>query len=222
MKKIFTTICLSLLIAGCGSTQTPNWYLASSQQIERFEKNFLAGEQPPITELNFQNTVEEIKKSGDLDRLEKAWLTRTALQIAVLKVPDEGDYGKIAAVQPIPANSNYYIFLTGDAAKVNNDLLPKQYRQFHKALVDGDIVKAGKAIASMEDNPVSRLIASGLAVRHHMESEEILKTAVETASINGWKMALLTWMERMAAFYELSGEAAKAAAVRQHIDLIAS
>jgi hypothetical protein len=220
MKKLFCSICLSILLAGCGSTQTPNWFLASSQQIDKFEKNFLSGDQPAVMELNFQKALEEVKKSGDLDRLEKVWLTRMALQIAVLKETDGSDYKKIEAVQPIPANMNFYIFLTGDPSKVDAALLPKQYRQFHKAMVGADPGKAGKAIASMEDNPVSQLIAAGLAVRHHLESEAILRAAVETASMNGWKMALLTWLERMAAFYESKGEAAKAKTVRQRMELI--
>jgi hypothetical protein len=220
MKKIICIISVSILIAACGGTKTPTWFLASSQQMDRFEKNYLAGEKADITELNFSKAVEEIKKSGDLDRLEKAWLTRMALQIAALKEPDGGDYKKIEAVQPMPENGNYYIFLTGDIAKVDEALLPKQYQKFHKALAGKDSIGVGNAIAAMKDNPVSQLIAAGLAVRHQVESEAILQTAVETASVNGWKAALLAWLERMAAFYESKGEAAKANTVRQRIDLI--
>ena len=51
-----------------------------------------------------------------------------------LKEMDEGDYGKIAAVQPVPANRNFYLFLKGDPAAVNVVLLPEQYRSFLKPL----------------------------------------------------------------------------------------
>ena len=72
----------------------------------------------------------------------------------------------------------------------------------------------------MEDDSLSQLIAAGLAVRRHLESEAILQTAVSAASRNGWKRALLAWLERLRTFYEGSGEVAKAAAVRHRVDLI--
>jgi hypothetical protein len=220
MKNFICLILISILTAACGGTKTPSWYSASNQQMDRFEKNYLAGEKADITELNFNKAVEEIKKSGDLDRLEKVWLTRMALQIAMLKEPDGGDYKKIEAVQPIPENSNYYSFLAGNITEVDDALLPRQYRKFYKALAGKDLVGAGNAIAAIEDNPVSQLIAAGLAVRNHLESEEIIQAAVNAASVNGWKAALLAWLERMAAFYESKGETTKARTVRQRMELI--
>jgi hypothetical protein len=50
----------------------------------------------------------------------------------------------------------------------------------------------------------------------------ILRTAVETASRNGWKMALLAWLERLKSFHEAAGDAEKASAIRSRIDLILS
>ncbi len=220
MKKILCLLFLFLLLGGCSSKPTPGWIVAGNQQLETYKTHFLTGEQPVVTERHFQKAVEEIKKSGDLDLLEKAWLTRMALQGAVLGEMEEGEYGKIAAAQPVPANRNYYLFLTGDPAGVDGALLPPQYRSFLKTLRGGDVVKVGKAIAAMEDDPLSQLIATGLAVRRHFENEVILQTAVSAASRNGWKRALLAWLERQRTFYEATGDAAKAAAVRHRIDLI--
>jgi hypothetical protein len=220
MKKILCLLSLFLLLGGCGSRPAPGWIVAGNQQLEIFKKDFLTGGQPVVTERHFQKAVEEIKKSGDLDLLGKAWLTRMALQGAVLGEMEEGEYGKIAAAQPVPANRNFYLFLTGDPAVVDGALLPAQYRSFLKTLPRGDVVKVEKAIAAMEDDPLSQLIAAGLAVRHHLENEAILQTAVSAASRNGWKRALLVWLERLRTFYEATGDAAKAAAVRHRIDLI--
>ena len=220
MKKILCLCFLFLLIGGCGSRPTPAWIVSGNQQLEMFKTHFLTGGQPVVTERHFQKAVEEIKKGGDLDLLEKAWLTRMALQGAVLGEMEEGEYGKIAAAHPVPANRNFFLFLTGDPATVDGALLPAQYRTFLQTLRGGDVVKVGNAIAAMEDDPLSQLIAAGLAVRRQMENEAILQTAVSTASRNGWKRALLAWLERLRTFYEGSGEVAKAAAVRQRIDLI--
>ena len=76
--------------------------------------------------------------------------------------------------------------------------------------------------SSAIDDPLSRLIASGLAVRHGLETEVILRTAVETASRNGWKRALLAWLERLKSFHEAAGDVEKASAIRSRIDLILS
>lgn len=76
--------------------------------------------------------------------------------------------------------------------------------------------------SSAIDDPLSCLIASGLAVRHGLETEMILRTAVETASRNGWKRALLAWLERLKSFHEAAGDVEKASAIRSRIDLILS
>jgi len=53
-----------------------------------------------------------------------------------------------------------------------------------------------------------------------LEKEAILRTAVETASQNGWKRALLAWLERLKSSHEAAGDAAKASAIKSRIDLM--
>jgi hypothetical protein len=213
-------ICFILVIGGCSQKNSPSWIVTSNQQIERFKESFLTTGQTTVTEAYFRKALEEIKKSGNLDLIEKAWLTRMALQVAVLQEIDGGDYRKIADVKPVPANENFFLFLTGNFSTVDNSLLPVQYKGILSALREGDLIKTSKAISSIQNEPVSQLISAGLALRQNMVSEAIIQTAVDTASQNGWKAALLTWMERLVSFYEASGEVAKSADVRRHIDLI--
>jgi hypothetical protein len=220
MKKIVCLLFLFLLLGGCSSKPTPGWIVAGNQQLETFKQQFLTGGQPVVTERHFRKAVEEIKKSGDLDLLGKAWLTRMALEVAVLSEMEEAEYLKVAAAQPVPANRNFFLFLKGEKASVDRSLLPAQYRPFFDALRSGNTVKAEQTITAMEDDPLSRLIAAGIAVRFNLETEAILKAAVETASRNGWKRALLAWLERLRSFHEAAGDGAKADAVRQRIDLM--
>ncbi len=221
MKKAFSLLFLIFLLTGCGSKPAPVWIAAGHQQLGNFKQDFLIGREPPITEIHFKKAVEEIKKGGDIDLLGKVWLTRMALQIAVLREPEDGDYLKVEAVESIPANRNYYLFLKGGVAKVDLLLLPEPYRPLWAALQSGDAPKAANAIAAIND-PLSRLIAAGLAVRHKLETEAILQTAVETASQNGWKMALLAWLERLKSFYEAAGSAEKALAIESRIEIMSS
>jgi hypothetical protein len=219
MKNLFCLLFPILLLAGCGAKPAPVWIAAGHKQLETFKQDFLTGREPAITEIHFRKAVEEIKKGGDADLLGKAWLTRMALQVAVREEPEEGEYLKTEAVEAVPANRNFYRFLKGDAATVDVSLLPESYRPFLMAFRSGDAAKAAVAIVAIED-PLSRLIAAGLAVRHGLEMEVILRTAVEIASQNGWKRALLAWLERLKSSYEAAGDAAKASAIRSRIDMM--
>ena len=219
MKKLFCLLFPILLLAGCGAKPAPVWIAAGHKQLETFKQDFLTGREPAITEFHFRKAVEEIKKGGDADLLGKAWLTRMALQVAVREELEEGEYLKTEAAEAVPANRNFYRFLKGDAATVDVSLLPEPYRPFWIAFRSGDAAKAAVAITAIDD-PLSRLIASGLAVRHGLETEVILRTAVETASRNGWKRALLAWLERLKSFHEAAGDAEKASAIRSRIDMM--
>lgn len=220
MKKPLGLCLAFLLLVGCGSRTTPEWVVAGSQQLETYKRQYLAGGSPVVAERHFQKALEELKKSGDLDLLGKAWLTRMALQVAALADPEEGEYGRVAAAEPNRANSNYYRFLNGNPAEVEGALLPAQYRSYLKALQQRDPAQAEKEIVALADDPLSQLIAAGLAVRSGLESEAILLSAVNAASQNGWKRALVAWLERLQAWHEARGNTASAAAVRQRIDVI--
>ena len=218
MKKIAYLFTLIVLFAGCSSKPIPDWTSAAFNRLEDYKKNYLSGK-TDIAELHFKRAVEEIKKSGDLEILGRAYLTKYAVQSAVLERIDEGEYLKIDAVSTSSPNKNFYNFLKGNMDHVEGKELPGQYQAFFAAYRSGKFTDATGEISKIED-PLSRLIASGLLAQHDKCNEGCLKVAVDTASKNGWKRALLAYLERLQSFYETGKDLEKATFIQKRIELI--
>jgi hypothetical protein len=217
MRKVLSALVLLVLLTGCGPKPAP-WFREGAQRLENFKSDFLTGRPSAVVEMRFRQAADEIKKSGDLDLLGKLWLTRMALQVAVLEEPESAEFARIDRAYPVAANRNFSLFLRGDPAAAEGPL-PEQYQGFLAALHGGNAAELADATAKIED-PLSQLIAAGLAVRVHRESEALLTLAVETASRQGWKRALLAWLKRLEAFHAASGDRGRADALRQRLDLI--
>jgi hypothetical protein len=218
MKKNIIAFVFLMLIAGCGSKPIPDWTNAAFNQLDDFRENYLAGK-TQIAELHFNKAVDEIKKSGDLDILARAYLTKCAVQMAVLEKMDDRNYLRIDAAQPVPQNRNFHKFLSGDTARVEEKLLPVQYQSFFMAYRSGRFADMSGAISKMED-PLSKLIAVGFLVKQDKCDEVCLKIAIDAAGRNGWKKALLVYLEKLLSFYEVQKDMEKATTIRNKIELI--
>lgn len=208
---------LLLIIAGCASPVIPEWRYLSYNQLESYKKYFLL-EKDDIAEVHYKKAVEEIKKSGDLDVMARAYLTRAALSVAVLG-PLPEDYLKLEAIEPMPLNANYFKFLGGAFTEVDAKLLPSQYQDFLAAILKRSGEDIENALLQMED-PLSRLVAIGLTVRFGNYNDKILNLAVETSSNQGWKRPLLVYLANLKSFYEASGDRDRALKVERRINLI--
>ena len=218
MKKIIYLLTFSILLLGCGSKQVPDWTKASFNQLENYKKNYLSGKEQSA-ELYFNKVIDEIKKSGDLEILARAYLTKYAVHVAVIEAFDDGEYLRIDAIQPVLQNRNFFRFLKGSFDTVDERLLPQQYDGFLRAFRKGKIEDIAHEISRIED-PLSKLIAVGLLVQKNTYDEGILKIAIDTASHNGWKRALLVYLDKLQSFYEMKKETQKAANIKQKIQLI--
>ncbi len=209
-----------LLVTGCSSAPpVPDWLNASSNQLETYKKSYLGGKDK-IAALQFKSAVAEVKKSGDLEVLGRTYLIRMALETAVLADMENAEYLKIATVSPNRQNGNFYFFLNGKLEQTDVDLLPSQYRDFASALKSGG--GPGDRLRAIEkmNDPLSRLIAIGILVRLHQDDEALLKKAVETASAQGWKKALLVYLSRLKSLHEAKQDRSQAQAVSDRLELI--
>ena len=218
MKKVLYFLACFLLLAGCSTKAVPDWIKTSHNQLESYKKHFLQG-RDRLAEISFQKTVSEIKSGGDLRLLQIAYLTRYALQAAVLESFDDQDYRKLETVEPHPENISFHAFLQGAFDRVDEQSPPLQYRQFLRACKNGKQSDIDLAITAIED-PLSRLIASGLAVQKQFYHEGTLNTAIRTAAEQGWKKAILAYLKKLRDFYASTNEQKKADVTQQKIDLI--
>ena len=218
MKKIICFFALVAILAGCGSKPIPDWTYVSFNHLESFKKSYLSGNER-IAELHFHKATEELKKSGDLDILARAYLTKYAVHAAVLEPFDDREYLTIEAVSPAARNRNFHSFLKGAFDHVNEGLLPNKYDGFMKAFRGGKSENVTNEISKMEDS-LSRLIAVGLLVKQQKYDEGDLKLAIDTASRNGWKKALVVYLEKLHLFYEAKKEIDKAASIQQRLRII--
>lgn len=218
IKSLALLAILLLLMGGCGGKPTPTWIAAGHQQLESFKGEFLTGAAPRLVDLRFQKVQRELKKGGDLDLLQKAWLTRMALQVASRETMEPGDYPALEAALAVPPHRAFYRFLAGEK-ELEAELLPVAYRPFWQTLKAGGSGEAAQRLTAIED-PLSRLIAAGVAARHLPPHERLLLTAVDTASENGWQRPLLAWLKELKGFYESTGDKAKAEMIGRRIALI--
>ncbi|MCX5828074.1 MAG: hypothetical protein NTV58_08755, partial [Deltaproteobacteria bacterium] len=197
-----------------------DWTYASFNQMEDFKKAYLEGK-AEIADFHFQRAVEEIKKSGDLNLLAKAYLNRYAVQVALMESFRDDDFLKIQAAEPDPVNAAFYAFLKGNFSQTDRNLLPPQYSPTVADILAARRDSVAADVQKIEE-PLSRLVMTGLLVRHGYENAELLNGAVETASRQGWKKALLVYLDRLQAFYVQRQEGEKADKIKQRILLIQS
>ncbi len=211
-------ILLAASLAGCGGSRVPDWTVDGYNNLEAFRERYLAGRER-AADSSWRKAVEAIKTSGDLDVLGRAHLTRYAVLTACLETFDDGPYRELEALQATPENRAFHRFLTGAFAAVDERALPGPYRGILKALREGNGAAVGREAGRIGD-PLSRLIATGVAVRAGHGDEALLKGALEEASRNGWKRAVLAYLERLQALYKKQGNAEQAEKTGKTLEIL--
>jgi hypothetical protein len=219
MKRYIGLLLVPLFLFACSSQPVPDWTVASFRNLERFKALYLTGDDQ-IAEAHFQKAVQEIKKSGDISLLHRAYLTKYALHVAVLEPFGGDECRQIETVQPIAEDTNYCAFLAGvSPSQINATLLPGQYQDIVTTVKKGGSGELTHAVTKIKD-PLSRLIAIGWLIKQERFGEDLLLIASDTASRQGWKKALLAYLDRLHTFYREKKEVKKADAVGQRIRLI--
>lgn len=218
MKRVCIAALIVVVVAGCASKHIPEWKSASFRYMEAFKTHALSGDEQ-TAEMYFSRAVAEIKKSGDLEVLARAHLLKYALRAAMLDPPGDNTYMVIRDMKDSREDAAYFAFLTEGPEKADASILPTQYRPLIAAFQRGAQGEVNAALTNIED-PLSRLIATGIAVTHGYFNEDTLMLASDTASREGWKKALLVYLAKLESLYRETGDEERALLIEKRIALI--
>lgn len=198
-----------LLLAGCGSKpQPPDWQVDARGALQRYEQAYLAGD-ARAAEAEFARARGDLASTGQAALVARAELTRCALQVASLVL--EGCPGFEALRADAGAAERAYAdYLRG--APVGAALLPPQ----HRAAAGSS--GSASALAQVAD-PLSRLVAAGVALRAGRADPQVLQVAVDTASAQGWRRPLLAWLGVQLKLAQQRGATDEAERLRRRIAL---
>jgi len=214
----FILIVLSFFL-GCGSRPVPDWKLCGFNALESYKTNFLEGEDRK-SDLYFDTAIGEFKKSGNLDLLDRALLTRCALRTAALEIIS-GEECLLPDWPHSGENSAYLSFLRGTLDDSEESLLPSSYRGIQKALREKRTEKVNEALGAIED-PLSRIVAAAVALKKGEYDENTLQQAFRTASREGWKKIVHLYLEKLEEYYGSRGESEKEHQMKRQREILNS
>ena len=215
MKTLFALASLILLAAcGSGGPPPPDWKADSADLIERYQKHALLGENT-LAERYFQQAVSATGGAGRVAETARLWLVRCTTRRAMLIDDACAEYAELAAMAPNAADQAYYQFVTLRWDGLDVALLPEQ----HRDLVRTPAGKRHEVLGRIND-PLARLLDTGLLVMRQEADAATLALATETASEQGWRQPLLTYLKLQQEQAAAQGDVAEQARLARRIQLV--
>ena len=209
MNIKFFAIAAALLMGACSSSPKPaDWQLESKSAMERSVAAYLEGNSR-VEAVEFARARAEISSTGRFDLMARAELLHCASHVASLVFEPCSGFESLRQDAP-PAERAYADYLLARLQPQDVPLLPPAQRAAAAGNED--------AIKTMAD-PLSRLVAAGVAMQSGRASPALVQTAVDTASSQGWRRPLLAWLGLQLALADKAGDLEAAARLRRRIDL---
>lgn len=208
MRKLFSALTFTLLLAGCASQPVPpDWQAGAYSGLKTFTADYLRGD-TRLADFEFARARGELARTGRFEQVARAELVRCAVRVASLEINDCPGFATLASDAGEPERA-YADFLAGKT--VDAKLLPAHY---------GTVVSGSKEALRNVQDPLARLIAAGVLMRSGRLLATDIELAVNTASDQGWRRPLLAWLGVQAEYAERNGDSALAALAKRRIALV--
>lgn len=197
-----------LLIMGCSSKPpVPDWQMNAQASSQKAVEAYLSGN-ARVEALEWNRARAEVARTGRPDLLARLELLRCAAQVASLVVGPCERFESLRA-DAAPAERAYADYLVGRLQPEQAPMLPEAQR---KVAAAGNVA----TLSGLED-PLSRLVAAGVLFQSGQANPTIMAEATDTASAQGWRRPLMSWLTLQVQRAEAAGDAQAAAALRRRI-----
>ncbi|HEU5434916.1 MAG TPA: hypothetical protein VFU95_00755 [Telluria sp.] len=201
-------LALTLLLGACASKPVePAWRGNAAGALDSFTAEYLAGNSA-LAASDFARARADMASTGRADMVAHAELVRCAVKTASLEVGECAGFAALAQ-DATPAERAYAAYLAGRLQGLDASLLPAQ----HQAIARG-----AAGLSTIAD-PLSRLVAAGVLLQAGRISPADIGVAIETASSQGWRRPLLTWLGVAAQRARAAGDTAELARIERRIAL---
>jgi hypothetical protein len=208
-------VSLVLLLAACSSAPPAEWQANAKAALDRAVAAYLAGD-TRVANVEFDLARRELARTGRADQVALAELTRCAVQVASLDFgPCEG-FEKLRP-EATPAERAYAEYLANRLQPADAALLRDQHRAFVAGDISGDA--ATSALRAIDD-PLARLVATGVLFQGGRANSAAIALAVDTASAEGWRRPLLAWLGVQLVLAEKAGDRIGEEQLRRRIALV--
>jgi hypothetical protein len=200
--------CLAvILLAACASKPVPpSWQPNAKDALDGFTDDWLKGDSRAAG-AEFARARTETASTGRFDLVAQVELVHCATLVAGLEYDGCPGFAALAG-DATPAQRAYAAYLAGQWQGLDTALLPEQ----HRAVV-------GSGSLSGLGDPLSRLVAAGALLKAQRITPADIAVATDTASMQGWRRALLMWLGVSARRAEAAGDAAQLEQIRRRIAL---
>ena len=204
-KQVIVVACL---LAGCGSKELqPSWQANAAGALAAHSEAWLKGDSR-VADAEFARARLEMSSTGRFDLVAHAELYRCATRVAALDI--DGCPAFVAlAPDATAAERAYAAYLSGQWQGIDAALLPEQHRA---------IVGPAPVLGAVAD-PLARLVAAGALMQAGRIAPAHVDVAIQTASDQGWRRALLVWLGVALKRAQTAGDTAEAARLERRIAL---
>lgn len=216
--KVLVTLLSLLLLVSCGAGHIPAWRQNAAADTANFiESSFIGNES--YASKYFAKMLEDFRMTVDPDEIVKAYLTKCAVDFALLEYSDCRDAADMLPLVKSRENMMYYNFVAGKV-RVPEDS-PKKYRGVVEVSRNCDVKKANSELSSEKD-PTTLLLKASFLVKNGCYDAETPGIAVNAASKEGWKRAALKYLALQVSYLEKHGEMQEAELVKKRMELVVS